>query len=120
NEAYKQDKLHRSFVEGFIKLLYPIAPHLCEEIWHKLGHTSSITYAEWPQCDEAKMVEDEVEIAIQGLGKVRAKLKVPVDASKDRLETLALENDKVRPWLKGKTIRKVIVVPGKLVNIVAN
>ncbi|UFT98160.1 leucine--tRNA ligase [Radiobacillus kanasensis] len=120
NEAYKVEEISREYAEGFVKLLSPVAPHVAEEIWQKLGYSESISYASWPAYDEAKLVEDEVEIVIQVMGKVRAKVMVAKDASKEELEKQALENESVQDWLDGKTVRKVIAVPGKLVNIVAN
>ncbi|SFE95295.1 leucine--tRNA ligase [Alteribacillus iranensis] len=119
NEAYKQEVLPKKFMEGFIKLLSPIAPHLGEEIWEMLGHHETISYQEWPMYDESMLVEDNIEIVLQVNGKVRAKAVVPKDADKDQLEVLAKENEKVQEHIEGKTIRKVIAVPGKLVNIVA-
>lgn len=120
NEGYKAEKISKNFVEGFTKLLYPIAPHIGEELWNRLGNEDTITYEEWPEYDESKLIEEEVEIVIQVMGRVRSKINVAKDISKDDLEAEALANEKVQPWLDGKTIRKVIVVPGKLVNIVAN
>ncbi|WP_284141489.1 leucine--tRNA ligase [Virgibacillus sp. LDC-1] len=120
NEGYKSSKLPKYFVEGFVKLLSPIAPHIAEELWSRLGHTSSITYEQWPTYDSSKLVEDEVEVVIQVMGKVRSKMHVAKDISKEALEKKALEDETIQEWLDGKTIRKVIVVPGKLVNIVAN
>lgn len=120
NETYKVDQINKEHVAGFVKLLYPIAPHIGEELWNKLGFEGSIAYAEWPTYDETKLVEDDVEIVIQVLGKVRAKLQVSVNSTKEELEEIAINHEKVQPWLEGKTVRKVIVVPGKLVNIVAN
>ncbi|MCM3708164.1 MULTISPECIES: leucine--tRNA ligase [Cytobacillus] len=120
NEAYKAEVLPKTFVEGFVKMLSPIAPHITEELWSKLGHGESIAYEAWPAFDEAKMVDDEVEIVIQINGKVKAKLMVPADAKKDLLEQIAMGDEKVKEQIDGKTVRKVIAVPGKLVNIVAN
>ena len=120
NEAYKVDKVSKTFVEGFVKLLHPIAPHLGEELWNRLGHEKTIAYEPWPTYDEAKLVEDEVEVVLQVMGKVRSKLNVAKDISKEELETLALNDEKIKQWIDGKTVRKVIVIPGKLVNIVAN
>ena len=120
NEAYKVDKVNKTFVEGFVKLLHPIAPHLGEELWNRLGHEKTIAYEPWPTYDEAKLVEDEVEVVLQVMGKVRSKLNVAKDISKEELETLALNDEKIKQWIDGKTVRKVIVIPGKLVNIVAN
>jgi leucyl-tRNA synthetase len=120
NEAYKATVLPKEYVEGFVKLVSPIAPHLAEELWSKLGHNTTITYVAWPAFDEAKLVENEVEIVVQVNGKVRAKLLVAKVVTKDQLEQIALEDDRVKEHTEGKTIRKVIAVPGKLVNIVAN
>jgi len=120
NEGYKIDKLPKAYVEGFVKLLSPVAPHIAEELWQKLGHEETISYEEWPAYDESKLVEDDVEIAIQIMGKVRSKINVAKDTSKEELEKTALADEKIQEWLEGKTVRKVIVVPGKLVNIVAN
>ncbi|MFC7063906.1 leucine--tRNA ligase [Halobacillus seohaensis] len=120
NEGYKVNELPKDFVEGFVKLLSPIAPHLTEELWEKLGHEDGISYEDWPVFDQSKLVEDEVEIVIQVMGKVRAKMMVSPDVSKEDLEKAALEHSNIKEWLEGKTVRKVIAVPGKLVNIVAN
>lgn len=120
NEGYKQKVLPKAFVEGFVQLLAPVAPHICEELWQKLGHTETIAYTAWPTYDESKLVTDEVEIVIQVNGKVRTKTVVSKTASKEELEKLALEDEKVKEYTDGKTIRKIIAVPGKLVNIVAN
>ncbi|WP_158736519.1 leucine--tRNA ligase [Alteribacillus sp. YIM 98480] len=120
NEAYKQDHLPRPYMEGFVKLLSPVAPHLAEEIWELLGHTETIAYEAWPEYDENMLIEDEIEIVLQVNGKVRAKTVIPKDADKEQMEAIAKENGKVQEEIQGKTIRKVIAVPGKLVNIVAN
>ncbi|MBC2192640.1 leucine--tRNA ligase [Listeria sp. FSL L7-0229] len=120
NEAYKQDTIPKEYVEGFVQLLSPIAPHLAEELWEILGHTETISYVAWPTYDEAKLVEDEVEIVLQVNGKVKSKITVAKSLGKEELEKIAQEDDKMKENLEGKTIRKVIVVPGKLVNIVAN
>lgn len=120
NEGYKAEKISKAYVEGFVKLLYPVAPHISEELWERLGHSDTITYETWPTYDETKMVEDESEVVIQVMGKVRSKIKVAKDISKDDLEAMALEDEKIKQWIDGKTVRKVIVVPGKLVNIVAS
>ncbi len=120
NEGYKTDVIPKAYAEGFVKMLSPVAPHIGEELWSLLGHEESITYAPWPEYDESKLTEDTVEIVLQVMGKVRSKAFVPVDATKDELEEMALEDEKIKEWTDGKTIRKVIVVPGKLVNIVAN
>ncbi|MBU8905278.1 leucine--tRNA ligase [Desertibacillus haloalkaliphilus] len=120
NEAYKQEELPREYLEGFVKLIAPVAPHLGEELWEKLGNSGTLAYAEWPTYDEAYLVENEVEIVAQINGKVRAKIVIPTDANKEQMEEIALANEKIKEEIEGKTVRKVIAVPGKLVNIVAN
>ncbi|EEV49323.1 leucine--tRNA ligase [Enterococcus faecium] len=120
NEAYKVDALPYEYIEGFVQLLAPIAPHMGEELWAILGNDGGISYAPWPTYDEAALVEDEVEVVFQVNGKVRAKSNVPQDLGKDELEKAALANEIVQEYIEGKTVRKVIAVPNKLVNIVAN
>jgi len=120
NEAYKAEQLPKVYVEGFVKMLSPVCPHIAEELWKILGHTSSLTYEAWPTYDESKLVSDEVEIVVQINGKVKTKLTVAAKATKEELEEVAMNDDKVKEQLVGKTVRKVITVPGKLVNIVAN
>lgn len=120
NEGYKADMIPKAYVEGFVKLLAPVAPHIAEELWEKLGHSDTISYETWPAYDEAKLVEDEVEVVLQVMGKVRSKINVPKDMTKEELEKAAFDDEDLKRWIDGKTIRKVIVVPGKLVNVVAN
>jgi leucyl-tRNA synthetase len=120
NDAYKADTLPKNYVEGFIKMLAPIAPHMTEELWSKLGHEGTLSYEAWPTFDESKLVDNEVEIVLQVNGKVKAKVMIPRDMNKEDLEKIAMENDEIKSQIEGKTIRKVIAVPGKLVNIVAN
>ncbi|ELZ1276594.1 leucine--tRNA ligase [Enterococcus faecium] len=120
NEAYKVDALPYEYIEGFVQLLAPIAPHMGEELWAILGNDGGISYAPWPTYDEAALVEDEVEVVFQVNGKVRAKSNVPRDLGKEELEKAALANEIVQEYIEGKTVRKVIAVPNKLVNIVAN
>ncbi|MFO8068792.1 MAG: class I tRNA ligase family protein, partial [Alkalibacterium sp.] len=121
NAAYKAQGLPLEYLKGFIILLAPIAPHLGEELWSKVtGSEESIAYEPWPTFDETKLVEDEVQVVFQINGKVRAKNQTSRTISKEDLEAMALSDEKIQEHLEGKTIRKVIVVPGKLVNIVAN
>ncbi len=103
-----------------VLVLSPIVPHICHKLWHALGHSETVVDASWPIADESAMVRSEIEVVLQVNGKVRAKQSVPADISKDDLEKLALENENVQRFAEGKTVRKVIVVPGKLVNVVAN
>jgi len=118
NEAYKQDEIFIDYVRGFIQLLNPIAPHMTEEIWSLLGTDVELTYSTWPTFDEQLLVEDTITIIAQVNGKLRAKLEVPADISKEAMQGIALENDNVKNFTEGKDVVKVIVVPGKLVNIV--
>lgn len=120
NDAYKVDEVPKQYAEGFVQLLSPICPHIAEELWQILGHDDSITYSNWPTYDEEKLVDNEIEIVIQVNGKVRAKKKVPVNSTKEQLEEIAKNDENIQAQIAGKTIRKVIAVPGKLVNIVAN
>lgn len=120
NEAYKVDRVPVDYAKGFITLLSPITPHIAEEIWQALGETESLAYEPWPTYDESKLVDDTVEIVAQINGKVRAKIEVARDITKEELEKVALENERIQEMIEGKTIRKVIAVPGRLVNIVAN
>ncbi|HGL3361789.1 TPA: leucine--tRNA ligase [Staphylococcus aureus] len=119
NECYKVDEVYKPYIEGFVKMLAPIAPHIGEELWSKLGHEESITYQPCPTYDEALLVDDEVEIVVQVNGKLRAKIKIAKDTSKEEMQEIALSNDNVKASIEGKDIMKVIAVPQKLVNIVA-
>ena len=118
NNAYKADSLPLEYVEGLVKLLSPVVPHITEELWSKLGHVGSIAYAKWPTYDESKLVEDVVEIVVQINGKVRQHLQVSKDASHEELQALALNDERIKQELVDKEVKKVIAVPGKLVSIV--
>ncbi len=110
--------LSRKVAEPFILLLSPFAPHLAEELWTILGHTQTLAYEPWPKFDEKYLVESTVTIVLQVNGKVRDKLEVPADANEAALRKLAETSEKVKQFTEGKPIRKVIVVPKKLVNVV--
>jgi len=103
-----------------LRLLAPIAPHVTHRLWIDLGYGEDIQHAAWPQVDEEALRQDSIEIVVQVNGKVRGKIAVPADADRDRIEQTAKDNENVQRFTEGKTLRKVIVVPGKLVNIVAN
>lgn len=118
NEMMKMDKRYREPCETFVKLLHPFAPHIAEEMWSILGHNESLTNVAWPEADHSKAVENTVEVVFQVNGKVRAKASVAKDLDKAALEKLAMENDRMKEFMNGKTVVKSIVVPGKLVNIV--
>lgn len=119
NDCYKAEKINQSYIEGFVKMLAPIAPHIGEELWSILGHEGTITYQPWPSYDAELLEGDVVEIVVQVNGKVRAKLEIPKNASKEEMEQFAFENENVQQAIEGKDIKKVIAVPQKLVNIVA-
>jgi leucyl-tRNA synthetase len=117
NEISDAGSLTNDELGIFARLLCPFAPHLCEEIWESLGNAELCARAPWPEYDEAKTVDSTVEIAVQVNGKVRAKLMVPSDASKEDLLAAAKADPAIAAQLAGKTIVKEIAVPGKLVNI---
>lgn len=119
NDCYKAEYIPRKYALGFIQLLAPFAPHLAEEMWEVYGNTESISYIPWPTFDESKLVSDTVEIVVQLMGKVKAKLDVKKGLTPAELEQIVLANEEVKELIKGKQIIKVIVVPGRLVNIVA-
>lgn len=120
NEAYKQETLYREYAEGLVKMLSCYAPHIGEEMWQCLGHDETIAYEPWPTYDESILVENSVTVVVQVNGKVRGKFDVAVGSSDDVLKEEAMKLETVQRQIEGKTIRKVIVVKGKVVNIVAN
>ncbi|WP_294750661.1 leucine--tRNA ligase, partial [uncultured Ruminococcus sp.] len=119
NAVYKNDSCPREYAEGLIKMLSCITPHMGEEIWSIMGHNDTIAYESWPVYDEELCKEDTIEIVVQINGKVKAKLNIAVDADKDSVMEMALNDEKVKEAIDGKTIVKQIYVPNKLVNIVA-
>jgi leucyl-tRNA synthetase len=110
----------RSVVETLVLLLAPFAPHLAEELWSVLGHAQTLAYAPWPTYDEALTRAEEIEVPVQINGKLRSKVTVPATIAADEaaLRTAALDDERIRGLIEGKQIRKIIVVPSKLVNIV--
>ena len=115
NRALLQEGL-----ETVALLLAPITPHICHVLWHELGHTGAVIDAPWPQVDESALVQDTLQLVVQVNGKLRGHIEVPAEASREDVEATARANENVLRFTDGLTIRKVIVVPGKLVNIVAN
>jgi len=120
NHFTKEAQRPRSIMQTFVQLLSPMAPHIAEELWHLLGHEQTLAYEAWPAHDDALATDQSIEIPIQIQGKVRSKISVARGLSESELEAIALADPKVAEWLVGKTVRKVIIVPDRLVNIVAN
>ncbi len=120
NTLTPMEKKYREVLEPFVQVIAPIMPHIAEELWQRLGHAETLTYEPWPAYDEKLAADDMVEIAVQVLGKVKSRITVPADADDKALEEAALNDEKIQQEIKGKTVRKVIVVKGRLVNIVAN
>ena len=118
NAVYKEEVFPKEYAEGFVKLLNPVAPHIGEELWEMLGHTGTIAFEAWPTYDESKLSDDEKEIAVQVNGKVRATIKIAVDEAEDSIKAKALEEENVKRHMEGKEVVKVIVIKGKIVNIV--
>lgn len=110
----------RAVAEALALMLAPLAPHVAEELWERLGHGSSLAHEAFPVADESLLVADTVEIAVQLAGKVKARIHAPADADAKALEAFAMAHEDVAPLVEGKTVRKVIAVPGRLVNIIAN
>jgi leucyl-tRNA synthetase len=105
-------------VETVILLLGPFCPHITEELWSLLDHRDSVFHQRWPEADPAALERDEVTVVLQVDGKVRGRLTLETDAPEDRVQGLALADDKMQPWLKGRRVERVVVVPNRLVNVV--
>lgn len=125
NEMYKYKEgrinqgLFQAAIENLVLVLSPFTPHICEEMWEHLGHSTFIYKESWPVCDESALVKDTIEVVVQINGKVKEKMDVPTGLSKEEFERLAMENEKIQQLISGKKVVKVIAVPNKLVNIVA-
>ncbi|MEH6617185.1 MAG: class I tRNA ligase family protein, partial [Porticoccus sp.] len=127
NEVGKSDRekpnglaVEREALETAVLVLSPIVPHVCSALWQELGHEDNLLDAPWPQVDESALVKTTIQMAIQVNGKLRAQIDVPAEAKKEDIEQMARDHENVQRFTEGQTIRKVIVVPNKLVNIVAN
>ena len=110
----------REAIEGIVIMLSPMVPHITQQLWNELGHDELLADVAWLQCDESALVRDEIELVLQVNGKLRSRINVAADANNETIEAQALADDKIQSNIEGKTVRKVIVVPGRLVNIVAN
>jgi len=118
NEFSREDKLSKEAAECFVKLLSPFAPHITEEMWEYLGHNGTLAYEKWPEYNEEYLKEDEIEILVQVLGRPKARIMMSSEASETEMEKIALSNSVIMEAIKGKTVRKVVCVKGRLVNIV--
>ncbi|MDE7152205.1 MAG: class I tRNA ligase family protein, partial [Candidatus Amulumruptor sp.] len=118
NELYQLKCHSRAILEPLVVVLAPFAPHIAEELWHALGHDTTVCDAQWPAWNEEYLRESAVKYAVSFNGKVRFSIEVPADTPADEVEKLALGHEGAAKWTEGKTVRKVIVVPGKIVNIV--
>ena len=118
NESYKVTSIPCEYAEAFVKLLNPIAPHMTEEIWSMLGHEGTVSYEAWPTYDEAKLVSDTITIIAKVNGKLRARIEVAANISKEDMLEIAMAHENVQNFISGKEIVKTIAVPVKLVNIV--
>jgi leucyl-tRNA synthetase len=118
NEITGSASVPRELAENLTLMLAPFAPHIAEEIWERLGHHKSLTRRPWPTYDPAKLVDSTMELPVQVNGKLRDKIVVPADASDDDIFTKAAAAEKVVPWIEGKTVKKKLYVPKKLVNFV--
>lgn len=120
NDAYKTDTLPKQAMVNLVQMLSPIAPHIAEELWEKLGFEGSVSYVAWPEYDVSFTVDSEVEIVVQVSGKIADRIRIAADLDEEGMQALSLESEKVKALIEGKTIRKIIAIKGKLVNIVAN
>jgi len=118
NHCYKAGKVSRLTAETFMQVLAPFAPHIAEELWKLYGHDSSVSLAEWPKVNEEYLVENTFEYPVSFNGKMRFKLELPLDISKDDAEKAVLEHEAAKRWTEGKTVVKLIYVPGKIINVV--
>ena len=119
NDLSKLPAVTKSAFDTFIKLLHPFAPHLTEEIWQAHGNAGFVLQSAWPQADQSLMQDDTIEIGVQVNGKVRDRVAVPQNAQKEEIEQIALASEKVKRFLEGLEIKKTIVVPGRMVSVVA-
>ncbi|MBK7407828.1 MAG: class I tRNA ligase family protein [Saprospirales bacterium] len=120
NELRRLNTNKRSILEPMAVLLAPFAPHVAEELWHRLGHDTTVVEAKYPEWDETHLLEDSVTYPISINGKKRATIDLPVGMPVPEVEKAAMEMQAVQKWLEGMTVRKIIVVPNRMINIVAN
>ncbi|HEX4149014.1 MAG TPA: class I tRNA ligase family protein, partial [Pirellulales bacterium] len=118
NFFMKDQRRPRSAMQTFVLLLSPFAPHLAEELWSLLGHDKTLAYEPWPEHDAAALRVDTIEIPVQVLGKLRSRVQVAADATPEQIEAAARSDPRIEELIAGKTVAKVVVVPGRLVNFV--
>lgn len=119
NECYKAKKLYRPYIEGLVQVFSCVCPFVGEEMWQKLGHEELLTYHPWPKVDATKLVKETVKLAVSVNGKMRDVMELSRDIAQEEAVALAKANPKIVPWIEGKTIKKIIFVPGRILNIVA-
>ncbi|MDD7064836.1 MAG: leucine--tRNA ligase [Mollicutes bacterium] len=119
NECYKAKKLYRPYIEGLVQVFSCVCPFVGEEMWQKLGHEELLTYHPWPKVDATKLVKETVKLAVSVNGKMRDVMELPRDIAQEEAVALAKANPKIVPWIEDKTIKKIIFVPGRILNIVA-
>ncbi|PIR73071.1 MAG: leucine--tRNA ligase, partial [Candidatus Nealsonbacteria bacterium CG10_big_fil_rev_8_21_14_0_10_36_23] len=118
NEMEKEQAIPITYYQSLLILLSPFAPHITEELWHQLGHEDSIHNQVWPKYDSKLVKEETITLIVQINGKVRDKIEVEADISEEKAKKLTLEREKVKKWIEGKETKKIVFVPGKLINIV--
>ena len=118
NDIYKLGRINKAEFKTFLTLLNPTAPHITEELWSAAGFEGQISGQKWPSYDEAKTIDDEIEIVVQICGKVKSRLMIPAGMDKAEMEEFAKTNEQIKALTEGKNVVKIIAVPGKLLNIV--
>ena len=118
DDLEKEHPNPKDYAENFVKVLNPVAPHIAEELWEMLGHNNTIAFESWPTYDESKLIENEKEIAVQVNGKVRGTITININEDEEKIKDKAMKEENVMRHIEGKEIVKVIVIKGKIVNIV--
>jgi leucyl-tRNA synthetase len=118
NEATQVEALARDWMESFIKILFPFAPHITSEVWRRLGHDDDLMHEDWPVYDEGKLEVETITMAVQVDGKLRATIEVPATIGEEDAFAAAKADDKVDKFLRGRVIQREVYVPGRLINLV--
>jgi leucyl-tRNA synthetase len=119
NELVGRERIERAIAEPMVLLLAPLAPHMAEELWRLLGHRRSLAYESWPAYDADLLIEATIELPVQVNGKLRSRIVVPADADDEQVQQIGLADEKVKTAIQGLTVRKMIVIKGRMLNIVA-